>query len=534
LAGNGSSRAQGGPWARAETDAVQARLLSAVAAVSELERIPAGFHVVLAEGWKTYWRSPGTAGLPPRLDWSDSSNVAEVVLRWPAPKRFELFGFDNFGYENEVVFPLDVVPERMGEPIALRARAELLVCSDLCVPATLDVSLDLPGGAATTAPGPANLIGRFVARVPGSGEVAGLDLVSTGSIERGRDRVLRIESTAWQPWEAPDIFVETDDGVAFAAPKISYREGRRRLVADLVPTDAELLTAPALPVTVTIVDGDRLMERSTEVHPYIGGDANGATFSLVAILGLALLGGLILNVMPCVLPVLSLKILSIVSHRGVSRRKVRLGFLASAAGILFTFLVLAGGLIALKAAGGAVGWGIQFQQPLFLVFMVVLLTLFSSNLLGLFEIRLPARVAAWAGDGGQGGGLKGNFAAGAFATLLATPCSAPFLGTAVGFALARGTTEILLVFTALGIGLALPYLLVAAFPALAAILPRPGRWMMVLRRLMSLALADSRRPGPGDRSDSLGADVVRRPGAPGQQRARERGRARGLRRAIPG
>jgi suppressor for copper-sensitivity B len=293
LAGNGSSRAQEGPWARAQTEAVQARLLSAVAAVGELDRIPAGLHVKLAEGWKTYWRSPGAAGLPPRVDWSQSSNLAEVGFRWPAPKRFELFGFDNFGYEKEVVFPLDVVPQRLGEPVALRGRAELLVCSDLCVPATLDVSLDLPGGAATTAPGPANLIGRFVARVPGSGEAAGLDLVSVGSIARGSGKVLRLEATARQPWEAPDIFVETDEGVTFAAPEITYREGRWRLVAELAPYDSELLSAPALPVTVTIVDGDRLMERSAEVRPYIGGDANSTTLSLIAILGLALLGGLI-------------------------------------------------------------------------------------------------------------------------------------------------------------------------------------------------------------------------------------------------
>jgi suppressor for copper-sensitivity B len=485
-AGLGPSHAQEGPWAAAE--AVQARLLSAVTAVGELDPIPAGLHVRLADGWKTYWRSPGAAGLPPRLDWSGSVNVEEVGFRWPAPQRFELFGFDNFGYEKEVVFPLDVTPARVGEPVALRGRANLLVCSSICVPTTLDVALDLPAGSATTAPGPANLIGRFVARVPGSGEVAGLDLVSVASIERRGGAVLRLEATARQPWDVPDIVIETGEGVAFAAPEITYRDGRTRLIAELAPYDADLLAAAALPVTVTIVDGDRLMERSATVQPYLGGDSDTATVNLIVILGFALLGGLILNVMPCVLPVLSLKLLSIVSHRGSSRRDVRLRFLASAAGILFTFFVLAGALIALKTAGGTIGWGIQFQQPLFLVFMVVLLTLFACNLLSVFEIRLPTRVAVWAGDTGQGAGLKGHFAAGAFATLLATPCSAPFLGTAVGFALARGTTEILLVFTALGIGLAMPYLLVAAFPAAAALLPRPGRWMIVLRRILSLAL----------------------------------------------
>jgi suppressor for copper-sensitivity B len=251
--------------------------LSAVAAVGDLEQIPAGLHVELAEGWKTYWRSPGAAGLAPRVDWSESSNVAEVGFHWPAPQRFELFGFDNFGYEKEVVFPLDVVPERVGEPVALRGRVDLLVCSTICVPTTLDLALNLPAGPATTAPGSANLIGRFAARVPGSGEVAGLALVSAGSIVRRQGKVLRLEATARQPWEVPDIFVETDEGVAFAAPEITYRDGRRRLVAELSPNDAEILASPALPVVITIVDGDRLMERSAEVRPYLAGDADGAT-----------------------------------------------------------------------------------------------------------------------------------------------------------------------------------------------------------------------------------------------------------------
>jgi suppressor for copper-sensitivity B len=186
---------------------------------------------------------------------------------------------------------------------------------------------------------------------------------------------------------------------------------------------------------------------------------------------------LILNLMPCVLPVLSLKLLSVVSHGGSAPREIRAGFLASAASILFSFLVLAGAAIALKLTGSAVGWGIQFQQPLFLVFMVVLVTGFAANLWGLFEIPLPRAIADIAAgehslehgrDGSHSTSLGGHFATGALATLLATPCSAPFLGTAVGFALASGPFEILAVFTALGLGLGLPHLLVAVFPALAA------------------------------------------------------------------
>ena len=161
---------------------------------------------------------------------------------------------------------------------------------------------------------------------------------------------------------------------------------------------------------------------------------------------------------------------------------MRLGFLASAAGILFAFLVLAAAVIAFKAAGATVGWGIQFQHPWFLVAMTVVVTLFACNLWGFFEVPLPAWAAAVGGRGG-------HFLSGAFATLLATPCTAPFVGTAVGFAFARGAAEIVAVFSALGVGLALPYLVVAALPALATRLPRPGPWMVVLRRVLGFALA---------------------------------------------
>ena len=193
--------------------------------------------------------------------------------------------------------------------------------------------------------------------------------------------------------------------------------------------------------------------------------------------------------MPCVLPVLSLKLLSVIGHGGASPARVRNGFLATAAGILVSFLVLASAAVAMKLGGGAVGWGIQFQHPEFLIVVALVLTLFACNLWGLFEMRLPGRLAHAAAGAGDGTGLGGHFATGVFATLLATPCSAPFLGTAIGFALARGAGEIYAVFTALGIGLALPYLAVAAAPGIAVRLPRPGRWMTILRYVLGGALA---------------------------------------------
>jgi suppressor for copper-sensitivity B len=210
---------------------------------------------------------------------------------------------------------------------------------------------------------------------------------------------------------------------------------------------------------------------------------------MAMMLGLAVLGGLILNLMPCVLPVLSIKLLSVIGHGGGERRAVRQGFLASAAGIMVAFLALASVLAALKAAGTTVGWGMQFQHSWFLVAMTAMITLFAANLWGFLEIPLPQVLADAFGHRGETPGLAGHFFSGAFATLLATPCSAPFLGTAVGFALARGPAEIVAVFAALGLGLALPYLAVAAFPAMATRLPHPGPWVVTLRRILGFVLA---------------------------------------------
>lgn len=209
---------------------------------------------------------------------------------------------------------------------------------------------------------------------------------------------------------------------------------------------------------------------------------------LPTILALALLGGLILNVMPCVLPVLSLKVFGLVRSAEEGRRHVTMGGLATAAGILVSFWALALAAIVARSAGAAVGWGVQFQQPGFVAFLAVVVILFSLNLWGLFEIELPQVLARTAGAS-SGEGLAGHFTSGLFATLMATPCSAPFLGTAVGFALVQPPIAILLVFTAIGVGMALPYLLLAAAPGAAKVFPRPGAWMITLKHVMGFLLA---------------------------------------------
>lgn len=474
------------------------RLVSATTAVGEMERVPLGLEVRLADHWKTYWRSPGDAGIPVQLDWSGSANLSRTDFAWPAPVRFSYFDIETVGYTDHVVFPIAAVPSRPGEALSLRTRVDMLVCDDVCIPHSFDLALDLPAGDAG-ASDHANLIDRFASRVPGDGSRAGLSFEGSGVSGPAEAPVVQAVFRAEAPFEAPDLLVEGGPDVVFDRPEFEIRENGRLLLASVGARDAlgegAALDGDATPLIFTLIDGSRAMETGPvelssglSVPLVDASDPAGGPDGLWIILGLALLGGLILNLMPCVLPVLSIKLLSVVSHGGGEPRRVRAGFLATTAGILVSFLALAAGLIALKQAGVAIGWGIQFQQPVFITVLVAILTLFAANLLGLFEIRLPGRVSEAAVAASHGHSLTAQFFQGAFATLLATPCSAPFLGTAVGFALSRGPVEIVTTFAALGLGMAAPFLLVALFPTLATWLPRPGAWMVWLRRGLALAL----------------------------------------------
>lgn len=488
----------------AETDYTAVRLISASDTVGSSKKIGLGLHFRMKDGWKVYWRSAGDAGYPPRLDWSGSDNIDGVTISWPAPERFQILGFNTLGYRDEVVLPLMASLKREGARTVARVGVDYLTCKEICIPIQENLVVTLMAGPASSSP-EAHLISRFLAKVPGPGAGVGLTLESArmfGPVASNPDEaVLRVSVASAEPLKGPDVFVEGPEGIVFSEPSMQVEGGGRKAILD-VPVSGLRFAKRELtdsPLTLTFVAPPLAAE--FRAAPVPGGadippsitrvlEANSGKSSIWAVIGLAVLGGLILNLMPCVLPVLSIKLLGAVGHGGRESGPVRHSFLASAAGIQASFLVLAGALIGVKAAGATVGWGIQFQSPWFLVAMTILVTLFACNLWGFFDVRLPR----WAMDtsasmSAKRTGLTGNFLTGAFATLLATPCSAPFLGTAVGFALARGPVEILVIFSALGVGLAVPYLMVAAFPRLVTKLPRPGRWMIILRRVLGFALA---------------------------------------------
>ncbi len=463
-----------------------ARLITATETTGSASAIEAGLEIRLAPGWHTYWRSPGDAGIPPSIDWAGSDNLAHAEIAWPAPQRWSLQGFETAGYENHVVLPIALILTQPGRPVVLHVAVDYAACANICVPYSAKLELSLPAGAATPAP-QAALIAAAVARVPQSLGAAGIGLISAGVAGGGRDASLAVKLRAiGAAFQTPDLFVE---GLAKGSPgrpevELSQSGHSARLTVPIHDTDAPDIAGTKL--ILTLVDGARAVEFSaTPISEPVRGDAP----RLLPILAIALLGGLVLNFMPCVLPVLSLKLLSVASHAGAERNRVRLGLAMTAFGVLVSFALIAAALIALKASGSAIGWGIQFQWPWFIAAMAAVTTLFAASLWGWLPILLPRFAYEAAADLRAATPNTDAFLTGAFATLLATPCSAPFVGTAVGFALAQGPAEIAIVFVALGLGMAAPYLAIAAVPRLVRLLPRPGRWMNGLRLILGAALA---------------------------------------------
>ncbi|WP_162515490.1 protein-disulfide reductase DsbD family protein [Aeromonas sobria] len=431
--------------------------------------------VELESGWKTYWHSPGEGGIAPQILWDEP--VGDFQWRWPAPRHFEVAGLSTQGYQGEVRFPLSL-NYPAGQP--LKGTLRLSTCSNVCILTDYPFTLAVDGAA------PADFDfawAKAMSTLP-------QQLPAETRVELGyQHNQLQLRAERAEGWQSPALFIDTLEGAEFGKPALEV-EGNT-LIARVPVSDGWQGDAPDLrgqSLGLLLTSGEQAWQgKGTISAPLV---LPSQSHSLFWLLGAALLGGLILNLMPCVLPVLALKLGSVLQHQERAQGTVRKQFLAASAGIIASFWVLAAMSSLLRATQGAVGWGIQFQSAGFIGLMVLVTLLFCANLLGLFEIRLPSALSTHLATSG-GNGLGGHFLQGSFATLLATPCSAPFLGTAVAFALAAPLGQLWLIFTALGIGMSLPWLLVAALPRLALWLPKPGRWMNHLRILLGLMMLGS-------------------------------------------
>jgi thiol:disulfide interchange protein len=465
---------------------VEASLLADTRAIVPGQPFRLGLLLRMAPGWHTYWDNPGDSGLATTFDPQLPAGFSASDIIWPLPRRLvEPGDIQVYAYKGEVLLVRTITPPTAieGAEITIPARASWLVCEAICIPGKADVQLTLPVAAAAE-PANADLFARFAALVPSS-DPPPFD-VAWSPTPTGWNLGLRHVVDATRA----DFYPMADD-----QHPVGHTAAR-----DLVNGAADL----AIPVAASApVRGIVVLENGQRRGWVIASNAATAAAATVqtpdrspaAKTGLwtyllfGFIGGFILNLMPCVLPVISLKIFGFMRQAGDSRANIFRHGLAFTAGIFLWFLGLAAVIIALKSAGSEVTWAFQFQNPWFNFVIGAVVFLFALNLFGVFEIVLPGRAAQGIAEAGSHGGLTGSFAQGILATLLATPCTAPFLGTALGFAFSQTSAVITAMFASIAAGMAFPYLLLSAQPGWMKFLPKPGAWMERLKQFMGFPLA---------------------------------------------
>lgn len=490
---------------------------SSASLVSEMKSVRAGtpFTVALRlkmeAHWHSYWRNPGDSGLATKIDWKLPPGFRANTISWPAPQRLEVAGLVSYAYENEVWLLTQITPPAAfnAKSVRIAGKATWLVCKEACFPAEENVALTLPvsrtapqadarwtKGFSSTRLSLPLVDANWKARVEGKGKTLTLQLQS--------------QSKNSVDFSGAQFFVSDASTLNHATPQKIVRDGNGFRVdlklseySNQLPKRLRgILVLPAgrawdeagkrrsLAVDIAVEKAGSLPAIAAATTSSTRSAANptsSAPPTLVVALFLAFAGGLLLNLMPCVFPVLSLKVLSFVQQSGEDKSRVKKHGLAFGAGVLVSFWVLAGALLLLRAGGAGAGWGFQLQSPLFVAGLSLLLFAVGLNLLGAFEIGV-----SMTGIGGanltKSHGYGGSFWSGVLATVVATPCTAPFMGSALGFALSQPATVALLVFTMLGLGMATPYVLLSLNPSWLRVLPRPGAWMETFKQLMAFPI----------------------------------------------
>ncbi|MFC3126671.1 protein-disulfide reductase DsbD family protein [Pseudoroseomonas globiformis] len=473
--------------APARTERATMSLVAESAAVAPGQPFRLGLKQVLAQDWHTYWRNPGDAGAPPELRFTAPAGLQAGEFQWPAPRAIPFGPLINYGYEDAVLLPLSVTPPeglRPGDTLRLEAHATWLICKDICVPEEGRFRLDIPvEAAARPDPAQAAAFAEADAAMPRSAPwEARLGF-------EGDQGALRLDSPDFSltTLQEAQFLPENPALIDHAAPQApQVQEGSLRLT----------LRRPALPMPEGPAPGVLLLtdgagNRSAyqiapvpgQVPPPLPSDAE--AMPLWKALLLAALGGLVLNLMPCVFPILAMKAMALARLGGAERAVLRGHAASYTLGVVISFLALGGAMVGLRMAGMAVGWGFQFTSPVFVAGMSWLMLAIGLNLSGVFRVGAPTGTGS---ELAAQGGHFGSLATGALAVLVATPCTAPFMAAAIGSAMVLPSLEALGVFVALGAGMAAPYALLGLWPGLARVLPRPGGWMETLRQILAFPM----------------------------------------------
>ena len=488
--------------------ALKAPRHAAITLVAETHAIAAGDTVEvgvlfkLDPEWHIYWKNPGDSGQAPKLTWTLPPGFVVSDIVWPAPRRIASGPLMNYGYEDQallrvaVTAPSPLPPDiAAAKTVTVAARVRYLICREDCIPGEAEVSLPLQVGGKGQEVSP-EIVALFTqardqhpralpaVRVLDQGTHVAIEVPRPQNTQPGTKLALIPETPLVIANAVPQVMEEDEATVRLLAEKTDASKKVDALsgliVTDGRPQRAWAFTAAVEPAPVA-VDAPTV----TTTKEASGRAAATEKTTLLWALGLAFLGGMLLNLMPCVFPVLSLKILGFVSHAHDSR-KARLHGWAYTAGVMASFWALALVLVIVRAGSEKLGWGFQLQSPAFVALLCALMLLVGLNLLGVFEVGLA--FTRLGGAGGSSSGLMGSFNTGILATIVATPCTAPFMGTALGFALTRPAAESFAVFTALAAGMAFPYVWLSHAPAVLKRLPRPGHWMEVLRQFLAFPI----------------------------------------------
>lgn len=481
----------------AKTEHVEAQLVPEVTTIVPGEAFWVGLHMKIQDHWHVYWRNAGDAGLATAIDWELPEGFSAGEIQWPYPDAIPFDEFMNFGYENEVLLPVQITPPANlapGSTVTLKANASWLVCKDVCIPENVDLELPLAIGehvainAAWTQPFADT---RAMLPITNSGwkvQAAKIDTALVFEIvppewvsdSPGKIRFFPYDELVINNGAAQEV-TAGGNGYRLNVPLSPDREGDPERISGVLVSENGWRGAGS----------EKSQEISVEIGKSLDSNfgssaGNQEIGSIWWALLFAFVGGMILNLMPCVLPVLSLKILGFVQQAGEDSSKVFSHGMVFTLGVLVSFWVLAGALLLLRAGGEQLGWGFQLQSPSFIIVLAIFLFLFGLNLFGVFELGTSLMGV------GQGAASRsdylGSFVSGVTATVVATPCTAPFMGSALGFALSQPALLSMAIFTALGMGMALPYVLLASSPGLLKFVPKPGAWMDTLKQSMGFLM----------------------------------------------
>ncbi|MEM8783766.1 MAG: thioredoxin family protein [Planctomycetota bacterium] len=496
---------------------VTVRLVSATESAVPGEVLRLGVLLEHEPTWHTYWTNPGAAGLTTRLGWTLPEGATAGEIAWPTPIKFgqelEIIGY---GYEGEVLLPVDVaVPvDFAGDVFPVSVDVRYLSCAEVCIPGRAELTLSVPIASGGT-PGLSGFAGLFAAADAARPAVVDPSEARAWAVDGGEALALAVRAdalaSAGLDAGVDPEFLPTELGAfdGLAEQPVSRgvdASGVEWLVVAVTPSET---TASVARVAGLVAWGPKDARRAVAVDAAVGGEAlvlsgadprgdaaaadtrgGGVDRGLIGVLAFAVLGGLILNLMPCVFPVLALKISAFVGQAGESRGAVLKHGLAFGVGVLVSFWVIAAAVLAIKAGGQEIGWGFQLQNPVFVGAMAIVVFAVGLNFAGVFDVGVGVMNAAGraSGHAETRGGLPGSFGSGVLATALATPCSAPFLATSVGYAMTAPAGVLIAVLTAMGFGMALPYVLLSAFPSWLKLLPRPGAWMETFKQLMAFPM----------------------------------------------